>query len=144
MKSKLLLLLILSLNFSLFSQEGKHKGDLDMINTKSEGYLSISDLEKNGINSKYIKSELPIDEIQKIRDFNFDQYRDYSRVQLIQISNGGPILELYSIEKLIKEGFIFDSALVEDKKGRDYSGITHQTMPIVNIGFAVKHSDLLK
>ena len=144
MKSKLVFLMMLSLNLSVFSQEGKHKEDLIVRVNKTDGYLSISDLEKNGINSKLLKSELPLDELQKIRDFNFDQYRDYSKVQLVQISNGGPILELYSIEKLINEGFVFDSKLIEDKKGINYSGVTHQTMPVVNIGFRVKYSDLLK
>jgi|APGre2960657468_1045069.scaffolds.fasta_scaffold202247_1 hypothetical protein len=144
MKSKLVFLFSLSLTLPIFGQDGKHKGNLSISENKSEGDLHISDLEKNGINSKLIKLDLSINDIHIIRDFNFDKYRDFSNVQLIQISNGGPILELYSIEKLINDGFVFDTALIEDKKGRDYSGITHQTMPIVNIGFALKHSDLLK
>lgn len=144
MKSKLVFLFSLSLSLPIFGQEGQHKGNLSNSENKSEVHLNISELEKNGINSKLIKSDLAIDNIQIIRNFNFDKFRDYSNVQLIQISNGGPILELYSLEKLISQGFVFDSALIQDKKGRDYSGITHQTMPIVNIGFGVKYSDLLK
>lgn len=144
MKSKLVFLFSLSLTLPIFGQDGKHKGNLSISENKSEGYLNISDLEKNGINSKLIKTDLAMDDIQIIRNFNFDKFRDYSNVQLIQISNGGPILELYSLEKLISQGFVFDSALIQDKKGRDYSGITNQTMPVVNVGFGIKHTDLLR
>ena len=75
--------------------------------------------------------------------FVYSQGADCSTATLVS-SNGCSILELYSLEKLISRGFVFDSALIQDKKGRDHSGITHQTMPVVNVGFGIKHTDLLK
>jgi hypothetical protein len=144
MKNKFILTLILFINFFVFSQNEKKSLNTNSNDNSSIGYLLINDLEKNGINSKLLNENLDLEVVKKIRYFDFNKYRDFSKVQLVQISNGGPIIELYSIEYLLKKGFVFDNSFLDSKKGRDFSGVIHQTIPIVNIGNQLKQSELLK
>ena len=142
MRNSLFYIIILLFSFESFCQS---KDESIMLRkTVSSTNVMISNLNKNGIETNGFPLTLDSDEIKKIIYFDFSQYRSYYKKQFVQIANGGPIIELYSIERMIKEGFVFEESFLESKKGIDYSGVIHQTIPIVIVGYGINESQSLK
>jgi len=101
---------------------------------QNEIILQKSDLELNGINSALLNIEVSINDIIKLRNFDFSNYRNYYNTQEVQIENGPKII-LYSIEAMISKGQKFDDQLISNKKNVDDTNIMHPIIPSVNIGF---------
>ena len=101
---------------------------------QNEIVLQKSDLELNGINSALLNIEVSINDIIKLRNFDFSNYRNYYNIQEVQIENGPKII-LYSIEAMISKGQKFDDQLISNKKNVDDTNIMHPIIPTVNIGF---------
>ena len=101
---------------------------------QNEIILQKSDLELNGINSALLNIEVSINDIIKLRNFDFSNYRNYYNTQEVQIENGPKII-LYSIEAMISIGQKFDDQLISNKKNVDDTNIMHPIIPTVNIGF---------
>ena len=101
---------------------------------QNEIILQKSDLELNGINSALLNIEVSINDIIKLRNFDFSNYRNYYNTQEVQIENGPKII-LYSIEAMISKGQKFDDQLISNKKNVDDTNIMHPIIPTVNIGF---------
>ena len=118
----------------IFSQANKI--DLTTITTESNtsGFIKIADLELNGINTSELISSISNEDLIKLRNFDFSTYRIYSASKKVQILDG-PIIELYSIEKMISIGQNFDQNFIDSKKNIDYSTVTHEIIPLVNISF---------
>lgn len=101
---------------------------------QNEIILQKSDLELNGINSALLNIEVSNNDIIKLRNFDFSNYRNYYNTQEVQIENGPKII-LYSIEAMISKGQKFDDQLISNKKNVDDTNIMHPIIPTVNIGF---------
>jgi hypothetical protein len=101
---------------------------------QNEIILQKSDLELNGINSALLNIEVSNNDIIKLRNFDFSNYRNYYNIQEVQIENGPKII-LYSIEAMISKGQKFDDQLISNKKNVDDTNIMHPIIPTVNIGF---------
>jgi len=102
--------------------------------TNESKTLKVSDLELNGINSSAINSVILHEDLIKLRNFDFSVYRLFDNSQKIQIQDG-PMIELYSIEKMIVLGQVFSTDFINSKNGVDNSSVTHDIIPLVNIGF---------
>ena len=101
---------------------------------QNEIIIQKSDLELNGINSALLNIEVSINDIIKLRNFDFSNYRNYYNTQEVQIENGPKII-LYSIEVMISKGQKFEDQLISNKKNVDETNVIHPIIPIVNIGF---------
>jgi hypothetical protein len=131
---KLLLVNIIFQTIS-FSQETFNKESISANNQQGqEIILQKSDLEQNGINSTLLNIDISNSDIVKLRNFDFSKYRNYYNLQEVQIENGPKII-IYSIEKMISIGQIFDQQFLDSKKNVDETNITHSIIPVINIGF---------
>ena len=130
---KLLLFIFLFQTVS-FSQESISKESSNNSQQPQEIILQKSDLELNGLNSGLITSEISQSDLIKCRTFDFSAYRNYYNSQEVQIENG-PKIVLYSIEKMISLGQIFDPQFLDSKKNVDETAVTHPIIPIINIGY---------
>jgi hypothetical protein len=134
MKNSIIFFLLFT-NLNVFSQITE-KGSLTGGQKSKEvvKLITVQDLQGNGINSSKINEVLPTFELEKLLNYDFSSYRKYNQPQKIQIENG-PIIELLSIQEMISNGTTFNSEYVLSKKDIDYSTISHEIIPIVNVGF---------
>jgi|GEM_PF-4691802 len=105
--------------------------------TNESKTLKVSDLELNGINSSAINSVILHEDLIKLRNFDFSVYRLFDNSQKIQIQDG-PMIELYSIEKMIVLGQVFSTDFINSKNGVDNSHVSHEILPLVNIDYGKK------
>lgn len=123
-------------DFTIYSQENykiENKHEIKNISPISEK----SPLTSNGIFDQSIFNSISNEDYNRLLKFDFSPYRNYNTTQKIQIENG-PLLELYSVEKMIQAGFIYDREYTKSKKEVDNSNVTHPILPYVNIGFGFK------
>ena len=132
MKLLLFTLGVILINTSAFCQEKKQQSTETTI--ISSVPVQISDLEFNGINTSQISITLNHNDLEKLRYFDFSPYRLYNSSQKIQILDG-PIIEIYSVEKMISKGMVYDENYIHSKMDVDNSTVSHATMPLVNIGY---------
>ncbi len=138
MNCKLLLCTAVTILFTrtFFSQEKVNESQ------KSTKVISIdkptnSSLSSNGIKNESFLNSIQDEDLNRLISFDFSPFRNYYTNQKVQIENG-PVIELFSIEEMLQKNFQFDIAYLENKKGVDFSSITHQLVPIVNIGYGTK------
>jgi hypothetical protein len=129
--------------FHMFSQDDANTSFTKENNLTIDTHkatLKISDLETNGI-STYGLTAMKESDIEKIMNFDFTSYRLYSGNQKVQIENG-PVIEIYSLEKMISNGKTFSEELIFSKKNADYSNVTHAIIPKVNVGFGLTEAEV--
>lgn len=95
---------------------------------------SDEDLNAAGIKIKNFSRSLNQSEIAKLSKFNFDEYRKYNQTSLVQIANG-PVIELSSLLDITSQGKKVDQTLIDSKRNTDYSTVTHESMPLIHLGF---------
>lgn len=144
---KLLLLIsgLFLLNNSIYGQSGSVNISSDETqNQSSENLITpvFSELEKNGINTAKINIEISSNDIEKLKSFDFSPFRVYNNSQKIQIENG-PIIEIYSVEKMIGMGVEYENTYILSKKNVDNTFVTHEIMPLVNIGYGLTAAEVL-
>lgn len=144
---KLLLLIsgLFLLNNSIYGQSGQANISSDETQNKSSENSFIplfSELEKNGINTAKINIEISNNDLEKLKNFDFSPYRVYNNSQKIQIENG-PVIEIYSVEKMINMGVVYENAYILSKKNVDNMFVTHEIMPLVNIGYGLTAAEVL-
>lgn len=98
--------------------------------------VNISTLEEKGIYTTNIPLSITDEDLENLKSFDFSPFRLYSASQKIQIENG-PIIELFSVEKMISIGAVFTEEYISSKKNTDFSTVTHSVMPKVNIGYGL-------
>ena len=81
------------------------------------------------------KTELSTSDLQKISNYNFDEYRFYNRTKKIQLKNG-PLIELKSMSELQKEGLVFSTALIESVKAKS-EDFKHETILLLDLGLGI-------
>ena len=123
-------------DFTTFSQE---KSKIEYIRNSQSISRKIekSPLATNGIFEQSIFNSISDEDYNRLLKFDFSPYRNYNTTQKVQIENG-PLLELFSVEKMIQDGFVYDEMYVKSKKEVDNSHVTHQILPVVNIRFGYK------
>lgn len=129
--------------FHLFSQHDVNASFANENNLTIESQkvtLKISDLETNGINT-YGLTAMKESDIEKIMNFDFTSYRLYKGNQKVQIENG-PVIEIYSLEKMMSIGKTFSDELIFSKKNADYSTVSHAIIPKVNVGFGLTEAEV--
>ena len=129
--------------FHMFSQDDTNSSFANENNLTIETQrttLKISDLETNGINT-YGLTGMKESDIEKIMNFDFTSYRLYIGNQKVQIENG-PVIEIYSLEKMISNGKTFSDELIFSKKNANYSTVTHAIIPKVNVGFGLTEAEV--
>jgi hypothetical protein len=129
--------------FHLFSQDDAKSSFSKENNLTIESQkvtLKISDLETNGINT-YGLTVMKEGDIEKIMNFDFTSYRLYKGNQKVQIENG-PVIEIYSLEKMMSIGKTFSDELIFSKKNIDYSTVSHAVIPKVNVGFGLTEAEV--
>lgn len=81
------------------------------------------------------KTELSTSDLQKISNYNFDEYRFYNLTKKIQLMNG-PLIELKSMNELQKEGLVFSAALIESVKAKS-EDFKHETILLLDLGLGI-------
>ena len=104
--------------------------------------VNNSSLEENGIYSTNIPTSITNEDLENLKTFDFSPYRLYSTSQKIQIENG-PIIELFSVEKMILKGQIFSEEYILSKKNTDFSTVVHSVMPKVKTGYGLIPAETL-
>ena len=73
-------------------------------------------------------------DVQRLIDFNFDNYRAYDSKALVAIKRG-PVVELISIKDVLSAGKKIDNSLLESKKEAASTTYEYAIMPIVDVKF---------
>jgi hypothetical protein len=137
---------MISTTFLCYSQDEQHGMDQKLSKNSSIETvepIKLSDLENNGVNTSKINSSLLSQDLEKILDFDFSPYRNYSSIQKVALDNNF-IIELYSLETMISKGIHVESSLISSKKNTDHSGVIHDVIPKVSIGFGKYPAQELK
>lgn len=145
MKLLLLTLGLFILNSPIYSQNEPVNISLNELQDQpvdNSVFTLLSELEKNGINTSEITVEIGVNDIEKLKKFDFSPYRVYNKSQKIQIENG-PIIEIYSVEKMVSMGFVYENTYILSKKNVDNMSVTHEIMPLVNIGYGLTPAEIL-
>lgn len=121
------------IQLTTFAQQVK-KNEPNNIQFNQNIELKVSDLELNGILTSQLNQAISQSDLVKLRNFDFKQYRSYSKSQEVQIEDG-PVIVLYSIEFMISKGQQFENQFLFNKKNTDETTVIHPIIPVVNIGF---------
>jgi hypothetical protein len=96
--------------------------------------LLKSDLAKNGIDPSTLPENISQEDLQKLLYFDFSIFRNFSSNQSVQILNG-PLIQLYSIERLITAGHEFTESFLLSKRNVQTNQSNYEVIPLVNVGF---------
>ena len=113
--------MFLLINFFLFSNYGYSQSKPVFNN---QGFVVLES-----------SSKLSQEEINKIEETNFDEYRFYNLRKKIQLIRG-PLLELLSIKELEAKGQVFSKDLVDTIKLRS-ENFKHESIATIDLGLGI-------
>ena len=82
-------------------------------------------------------SHMAFTDVQKILNYNFDQYRAYDKRVTLRLSNG-PSIELLSVVERQAQGKKIDSDIVEKAKSTAKANYKYPVTTVLNIGIGYK------
>jgi hypothetical protein len=91
----------------------------------------------NGVRIITDVSRMAFTDVQKILNYNFDQYRAYDKRITVRLSNG-PSIELLSLTERLAQGKAVDITIVEKAKSTAACNYKYAVTTILNIGIGYK------
>lgn len=114
---------------------GIFKSDAQTDTTNQQFYNET--VKPNGVGILTDVSHMAFSDVQKILNYNFDQYRDYDKRVTLKLSNG-PTIELLSVIERQAQGKAIDSAIVEKAKSTANAHYKYPVTTVLNIGIGYK------
>jgi hypothetical protein len=125
------------ISISAYTQSQEKKFNNQATQIKKETVLPKAYEEVGLVNlSSYLK--INQEDYKRIVLGNYDEYRDLQKRTKIKIANGGPEIELFSITEMESMGHQVNSHIKSEKQNRDYSNVTTELIPEVNVCFGCK------